>query len=107
MRDGRPVTVVAVLGKTVSSFSLPASGFVVVVLETATVCAYEVPACQDKSKDSKAVSHVCVSAGVDLPSAPEGDNGGDDHESSAEGVHGCVGAGPDVLMAPKREEAMD
>lgn len=50
----------------------------------------EVPGSQSKSKDSEAICHPCVTARVNLPAAPEGDGGGDDHEDAAERVHWYV-----------------
>src|SRR4029079_13430118 len=46
----------------------------------------EVPGGQGKSENCESVRHPRVTAGVDLPTAPKGDGGSDDHENTAEGV---------------------
>ena len=46
----------------------------------------EVPGRQDKSENRESVCHPRVTAVVDLPTAPKGDGGSDDHENTAEGV---------------------
>lgn len=52
----------------------------------ATARTEEVPSGKGESKHSKAVCHPCIPASVDLPTTPESDGGGDDHEDSAERV---------------------